>query len=86
MTVLTLFLIIIAVIGAIVAIPAAFASAQNYRNRLNENQRAELRESRAVLRAIERAAAQNKGINDADSILANQVESILYDFKTKELG
>lgn len=79
---LIVFVIVLLVIGAIVAVPIL----ANGRDRLDRREKTELKELRATMRRLEILAARNKGINDADSILATQIEDEIYTYKTKELS
>jgi biopolymer transport protein ExbD len=77
--------LVILIIVMVIAVFAFMAWVADRPERLPSPQKAELKALRATIRRIEVLAAQNKGINDADSILASQIEDEIYNYKTKEL-
>jgi hypothetical protein len=85
MPVATLFFIIVLVVIGLIALFVGAAWLMDRPEGLSSPQKAELKNLRAMVRRIEILAAQNKGINDADSILASQIEDEIYNYKTKEL-
>jgi len=79
-------LIVVIIVAIVIAVPVIIGYFSDTHGRVTNSQKQELRDLRAVVRRIEVLAAQNKGINDADSILADQIENEIYTYKTKELS
>lgn len=77
------FLIVILVIIAIVTVPIVWGFAGGSRERLDSEQKRELKELRKFKQDVRIVTARQRDINPE---LATQIDGLLYDFDTKELG